>query len=83
MGRSEAADTGRGSTLSAQDESILALERRLWRRVATKEEAIRSTLGLSPEVYYARLSALIDSDEAMAYDPLLVQRLQRRVASAS
>ena len=33
--------------------------------------------------YYARLSTLIDSDEAAAYDPLLVQRLQRRVASAA
>ena len=83
MRSSETVELVQGSILSPQDEAILAIERRLWRRAAVKEEAIRATLGLSPAEYYARLSTLIDSDEAAAYDPLLVQRLQRRVASAA
>jgi Protein of unknown function (DUF3263) len=71
-----------GSTLSPLEEGILAFERRHWRRPNAKDAAIRSTFGLSPAAYYVLLSTLIESDEAMAYDPLLLLSLQRRVTKA-
>jgi Protein of unknown function (DUF3263) len=72
-----------GSTLSALEESILEFERTHWRRASAKHDAIRSRFGMSPTAYFVILSRLIDADAAMAYDPLLVQRLQRRVAERS
>jgi Protein of unknown function (DUF3263) len=79
IARDEPVVAGAGSTLSALDEGILAFERRRWRSPSAKDEAIRTTFGIAPAAYYVALSALVESDEAMAYDPLLVQRLQRRV----
>jgi hypothetical protein len=76
-GRSETA----GSTLSALDESVLDFERRHTGTGRAKDAAIRAAFDLSPTAYYLRLSRLIDSPEAAAYDPLLVQRLLRRVAA--
>ena len=72
-----------GSTLSALDESVLEFERRHPRAGRAKDAAIRAAFDCSPTAYYLRLSRLIDAPEAMAYDPLLVQRLQRRVAAHS
>jgi len=72
-------DDGAGSTLSPDQESILAFEQLQWRRASAKDDAIRARFGISPATYYVRLSRLLESPDAMAYDPLLVQRLQRRV----
>lgn len=69
-----------GSTLTPLQESILAFERLTWRRAGEKDNEIRARFGISPAAYYVELSRLIESDAAMAYDPLLVQRLQRRIA---
>ena len=46
-----------------------------------KEEAIRRELGVAPTAYYQLLSQLIDDPAAIAYDPMLVKRLQRQRAS--
>jgi len=70
----------RRSTLSELEESILSFERGHWRRGSSKDDAIRAAFGMSPTAYYLALSRLIDSPEAAAYDPQLVQRLQRRIA---
>ena len=72
-----------GSTLSVQDETLLDFERRHSGTGRAKDAAIRSAFDISPAAYYVRLSRIIDSPEAMAYDPLLVQRLQRRVAASA
>lgn len=69
-----------GSTLTPMQESILAFERLTWRRAGEKDNEIRARFGLSPAAYYVELSRLVDCDSAMAYDPLLIQRLQRRIA---
>lgn len=66
-----------GSGLSARDEQILDFERRWWRHVGAKEEAIRSQFGLSAARYYQVLNAVIDSPAAVRHDPMLVRRLQR------
>ena len=59
---------------------LACLERGHWRRGSSKDDAIRAAFGMSPTAYYLALSRLIDSPEAAAYDPQLVQRLQRRIA---
>jgi hypothetical protein len=62
--------------LSDRDKAILDLERTWWQRDGSKEAAIRQ-LGLSPTGYYRVLAGLCDSNEACAYDPLVVHRLRR------
>ncbi len=65
--------------LSTRDRDLLDLERDWWLCAPTKKGAIRDRLGCSPAVYYATLRKLTGSDEAFAYDPLVVQRLRKRL----
>lgn len=75
MGLDESA-LGEGK-LDARDKAILDFEQR-WRTLpGTKEQAIRQHLALSPTRYYALLGRLVDSAEALRYDPLVVHRLRR------
>lgn len=68
-------------TLTEQQRAILDLEAQFWRTAGAKEDAIRA-MGLSPTRYYQLLVALIQTEAAMAADPLLVKRL-RRIAHVS
>ena len=60
-----------------RDRAILDFEREWWQHPGAKEDAIRQTFGLSPARYYQGLGKLLDSEAALAYDPMLVKRLQR------
>lgn len=63
--------------LGERDRAILALET-LWpRHSGAKEETIRAQLGMSAARYYQLLARLIDSDDALEYDPMLIGRLRR------
>ncbi|SEJ38369.1 DUF3263 domain-containing protein [Demequina mangrovi] len=73
----DAAPEAQGSVLDERAVAILALERRFWRYAGAKEDAVRESLGLSATQYYQVLNSLIDSPEALAHDPVLVQRLRR------
>jgi hypothetical protein len=65
--------------LSDRDRAILELERDWWLDPGTtKEAAIRSRLGLSGSRYRELLHELLDSPEAMAFDPLVVRRTRRQ-----
>ena len=66
-----------GSTLSERDLEMLSMERLWWQFAGAKEQAIREKFDMSTTRYYQVLNALIDSDDALAYDPLLVKRLRR------
>jgi len=63
--------------LSERDLAVLALEARGWRTAGAKERAIREELGISGTRYYQLLNALLDREEALAHDPVLVNRLRR------
>lgn len=63
--------------LSDRERAILDYERSWWQEPGPKETAIRQRLGLSPTRYYRLLADLLLSDEALAYDPLVVRRLRR------
>lgn len=65
--------------LSDSEIALLELERRQWRLAGAKEAAIRAELGLTPTRYYQLLAAMIDRPEALQYDPVLVNRLRRRL----
>lgn len=60
-----------------RDRAILNFEREWWQHPGAKEDAIRQTFGLSPARYYQVLGKLMDSEAALAYDPMLIKRLQR------
>ncbi|UIN31566.1 MULTISPECIES: DUF3263 domain-containing protein [Microbacterium] len=63
--------------LSERDSQLLAFEARWLGHTGAKEEAIRVELQLTPARYYQLLGRLIDSQAALAQDPLLVGRLRR------
>jgi hypothetical protein len=63
--------------LATRERAILDFERDWWAKPGAKERRIRDQLGLSPTRYYTLLAELLDSDEAMTYDPLLIRRLRR------
>ncbi|MGN8026548.1 DUF3263 domain-containing protein [Microbacterium sp. 22242] len=63
--------------LSDRDRVILDFEARRPGHSSAKEEAIRAELQLTPARYYQLLDRVIDTEPALAADPLLVRRLRR------
>lgn len=63
--------------LSDRDRAILDFEGSWWTQPGPKEVAIRDRLGLSPTRYYQVLNDLVESPDAIEYDPLVVRRLRR------
>ena len=68
--------------LGEKDRDILDFEadwqqRAGGRHSGGKEEAIRAQLGLTPPRYYQLLGRLVETQSALAYDPVLVARLRR------
>lgn len=56
---------------------VLELERIWWKLPGEKDAAIRERFDLSPARYYQLLNTAIESPEALAIDPLTVNRLLR------
>ncbi len=67
--------------LSERDRGILEFERQWWKYAGAKEQAIRDLFEMSATRYYQLLNGLIDTPEALAFDPMLVKRLRRLRAS--
>jgi hypothetical protein len=63
--------------LSERDRMLLEFERQWWKYAGAKENAIRELFDMSATRYYQVLNALIDSESALAFDPMLVKRLRR------
>ena len=66
--------------LSERDMRLLTFERGTWRNAGSKEQAITETLGITATRYYQLLNELIDSPEALVFDPVLVKRLRAQRA---
>lgn len=66
--------------LTTTEREVLDLERDWWRSSPTKKQAIEARLCISPGGYYAILRRLARSPDAFGYDPLVVQRVRRRLA---
>lgn len=63
--------------LTDPDRAILDFEALHWKYAGGKEAQIRERFGFSATRYYQLLNHLIDTPAALAYDPMLVKRLQR------
>ena len=72
-----AATTLGAVALTDRDRAIIEFERTWWSEGVSKESIIRERFELSTTRYYELLADLIDSDEAYAYDPLVIRRLRR------
>jgi hypothetical protein len=57
--------------------AVLGFERSWWKLAGAKESAIHDTYGWSPTRHYLILNTADRRPEALAYDPMLVRRLQR------
>ncbi|MBE1515284.1 MULTISPECIES: DUF3263 domain-containing protein [Nesterenkonia] len=64
--------------ISEQEKKILGLERQWWKYAGAKDEAITEQLAMSAVAYYQALNRLIDTEAALAHDPMLVKRLRRQ-----
>ncbi|MGH9156082.1 MAG: DUF3263 domain-containing protein [Acidimicrobiales bacterium] len=63
--------------LTSRGKAILDFERSWWTEDGPKEVAIKRQFALSSGRYYQLLSELLDSADALSYDPLVVRRLRR------
>lgn len=72
---------GARGELTAQERELLAFERQWWKYAGSKEQAIKDLFDMSSTRYYQTLNALIDTPQALAFDPMLVKRLRRLRAS--
>ena len=63
--------------LTDRERALLDFEAAWRRHAGAKEEAIRAELELSPARYYQLLGRLLETAEALEYDPMLVKRLRR------
>lgn len=63
-------------SLTDLERAMLDLEQQWWGTAAGKEDAIRA-MGMSPVRYYQLLRTLIDTEQAVAYAPVVVNRLRR------
>jgi hypothetical protein len=70
-------DNHEAEGLTEREVQMLALERNWWKYAGAKEQAIRELFDLSATHYYQLLNALIDTEAALAHDPMLVKRLRR------
>ncbi|MDR1185931.1 MAG: DUF3263 domain-containing protein [Bifidobacteriaceae bacterium] len=74
----QAARANRQSQLQDVERRVLMFERQHWCYEGSKETAIRDLFDMEPTRYYELLTRLIDTDEALAFDPQLVKRLRRQ-----
>lgn len=62
-------------SLDERAKRVLEFERQWWGHSGVKERHIRAEFGWTPARYYQVLNAVIDTDVAMRYDPVLVGQL--------
>ena len=70
-----------GAGLTETEAAILNFERQWWKYAGAKETAIRELFDMSATRYYQVLNQLLDSEAALAADPMLVKRLRRMRSS--
>jgi hypothetical protein len=64
--------------LTEQQAALLDFEKLWWSLPGSKEAEVRERFGISTTRYYQLINSLIDTEAALAYDPLLVKRLRRQ-----
>lgn len=69
--------------LTEQDRAILEIAGRTYRYPGDRDLAYRREAGLSPVQAVQRLNALLDTEAALAHDPVTVNRLRRQRGARS
>ena len=64
--------------LTELEQAVLRFEAQMWGHPERKEAQLRQRFGMSSIHYHQLLNQLIDQPGAVAFDPMLVGRLQRR-----
>ena len=70
-----------GAGLPERDRAVLGFERQWWKYSGAKEAAIRELFDMSATRYYQLINSLIDTPEALEFDPMMVKRLRRMRSS--
>jgi hypothetical protein len=65
------------SDLTDVERAMLDFTKTQWRYKGQQDEAIRERFGITPTRFWQRMLTLVDRPEALAYDPVIVHRLQR------
>lgn len=63
--------------LDDTDRAMLRLAGEHWRDGSARDRVIRDRFGCSPVRFWQRIAALIDTEAALAVEPVIVHRLQR------
>lgn len=64
-------------SLSDRDRAILDLAAQRWNYAGSLEPRVRDDLGISLTRFWQVVNRLIDSEDALAYNPVVVNRLRR------
>jgi len=64
--------------LTEREREILDFEREWWQSGGRKDDGIRARFRCAPSSYYRALQAIIQREDAVAYDPLTAKRLRRQ-----
>ncbi|QYC53717.1 helix-turn-helix DNA-binding domain protein [Gordonia phage Leroy] len=63
--------------MTDDDRRMLDLAGQRWNYAGSLEQTVRDEFGVSLTRFYQRVNQLIDTEEALAYDPVVVNRLRR------
>lgn len=69
--------------LTPRDRVILTFEERVWAHDGAKIDAIATTFGMTPTVYYQHVLRIVALPAAVAEFPMLTKRIQRQVREAT
>ena len=76
MTTTEDSSENRGG-LSDVEKSMLTFAGRFYRQPGHQADAIRDEFGMTVTRFWQRVNQLVDTQAALAHDPVLVHRLQR------
>ncbi|WP_288337879.1 DUF3263 domain-containing protein [uncultured Gordonia sp.] len=63
--------------MTDEDRALLDFADKQWRYAGNQADAIMAQFGLSVTRYWQKVNRLLDTEEALAYNPVLVNRLRR------
>ncbi|OCH80383.1 DUF3263 domain-containing protein [Gordonia sp. UCD-TK1] len=63
--------------MTDDDRRMLDLAGARWNYAGSLEQTVRDEFGISLTRFYQRINQLIDTEEALAYSPVVVNRLRR------
>ena len=76
--QASAAQPAVGADLTDRQRDMLDFERTWWQFDEPRDDLIMTRFGCSADEYYTELNGVLELPGAMAHDPLVVRRFQRR-----